>query len=165
MSFKSLSINDYMDNSGETGPGIADLRGYLEGSWALIREVEDRQTGDHGRFAGEAVFAPAGPELVSREEGVFRFRLYDDVVTRSYRYRFPVPAAAEVYFDHGGFFHRLDFSTGRWEAQHLCGADLYRGTFRVDGADLWHVIWDVAGPDKDHRITSRFTRELTPRGR
>ena len=165
MSSKSLSINDYLENPEEAGPGIADLRAYLQGSWALIREVEDRQTGDYGRFAGEAVFTPAGPELVSREEGVFRFRLYDNVVTRAYRYRFPVPSAAEVSFDHGGLFHRLDLSAGRWVAQHLCGADLYRGAFRVDGADLWHVIWDVTGPGKDHRIATRFTRGLTPLGR
>ena len=159
---KSLSINDYLEHPGEAGPGIADLRAYLQGSWALIRRGRLR-TGKRVIMAASpvkqtGVFTPAGPELVTREEGVFRFRFYDDVVRRAYRYRFPVPSVAEVYFDHGGFFHRLDLTAGRWVAQHLCGADLYRGAFRVDGADLWHVIWDVTGPGKDHRIASRFTR-------
>ena len=156
-------MNDHLEESAERNHAVSDLRAYLEGSWTLIREVGDRRTGDRGRFTGRAVFSRAGTGLIGREEGIFRFRFYDGVVTRAYRYRFSVPSAAEVHFDHGGFFHRLDLSSGDWAAEHFCGADRYLGNFRADGADLWRVVWDVTGPAKDHRIASRFARAQASR--
>ena len=48
-------------------------------------------------------------------------------------------------------------AAGTAEAVHRCGADLYRGTFRVLGSDEWVVEWVVSGPRKDyHMVTCHY---------
>jgi hypothetical protein len=65
---------------------------------------------------------------------------------------------AAVHFDHGGFFHDLDLSTGAWATDHPCRDDVYRGEYVVLDAGRWRQEWVVTGPAKDHVITTRFTR-------
>jgi hypothetical protein len=142
----------------EVPPGVADLRAFLEGTWLLTRALEDRRLGGRGALDGSAVFAAEGGGLIYRETGVLRLGGEAFEASRVYRYRFPRPHCAEVVFEDGSRFHMLDFSGGRCAAEHRCGADLYRGRFRVAGPGEWHARWQVSGPRKDQILESRYLR-------
>lgn len=138
---------------------VADLRAYLTGAWRISRTLEDRRRGAHGRFEGEAVFAPgAAGALAYREEGRLALGGFATLAHRRYLYAFPAPILAEVRFADGRPFHELHLGDGRWTAEHLCGADLYRGTFRALGPDQWAADWEITGPRKDQVLRGRFTR-------
>ena len=137
---------------------IADLRGFLEGGWSLTRLIDDRRTGQRGRFEGRVDFVGEQAALWYREAGEMRLGDFRGAATRAYRFDFPAPHAARVHFDDGRFFHDLDLRGGRAEVLHLCGEDRYRGDFRVTGPDQWHVDWEVQGPRKDLRLEARLLR-------
>jgi hypothetical protein len=141
---------------------VADLRAYLVGAWVIRRTLDDRRGGQQGRFVGRAVFAPEQDHaLAYREEGCLELGGFETLAHQSYLYAFPAPYRAhraEVRFADGRAFHALDLSNGHWSAEHVCGADLYRGRFRAEGADRWSVLWTVTGPRKDQALESLFTR-------
>ena len=144
--------------AGESLSGVADLRAFLAGGWNLSRTIDDRGAGQRGTLEGTAVFAPEGDGLVYREAGVLDLAGYRRPVVQAYRYSFPAPHRAAVAFRDGGLFHALNLSGGAWAAEHVCADDLYRGDFRVEGADRWRVSWTVTGPRKDQTLTSRYSR-------
>ena len=146
---------------------VADLRAYLLGAWEIRRALDDRRNGQHGSFEGQATFIPGDENtLAYREEGCLELGGFETLAHQSYLYAFPAPHRAphrapnraEVRFADGRLFHPLDLSDGRWSAEHLCGADLYRGRFRAEGAERWSVLWTVTGPRKDQALESFFTR-------
>ncbi len=137
---------------------IVDLRGFLEGGWSLVRLIDDRRAGQHGRFEGRVDFVPDGAALWYREAGEMRLGDFRGHATRAYRFDFPARHAARVHFDDGRFFHDLDLRRGFAEVLHLCGQDRYRGVFRVTAEDRWEVGWEVQGPRKDLRLKGRLAR-------
>ncbi len=58
-----------LDQALDGGPGILDLKAFLQGVWRLTRTLEDRRAGQRGRLDGRAVFdkiafiAPLGRDL------------------------------------------------------------------------------------------------------
>ncbi len=137
---------------------IADLRGFLEGGWSLVRLIDDRRAGQRGRFEGGVDFVGDGAALWYREAGEMRLGDFRGRATRAYRFEFPARHAARVHFDDGRFFHDLDLRGGRAAVLHLCGEDRYHGDFRVTGLDAWQVGWEIKGPRKDLRLSARLTR-------
>ncbi len=140
------------------GPGILDLKAFLQGVWELTRTLEDRRAGQRGRLDGQAVFAPADAGLVYRERGVLCLGAFTGPAERVYRYGFPAPGRAEVAFEDGRVFHDLDLSHGRWSVAHSCRDDLYRGLFRLAAPGAWEAVWLVTGPRKDYRLVTRYNR-------
>ena len=139
---------------------IADLRAFLTGTWRIARTVKDARSGQDGGFDGTAVFAPL-PDggLLLTESGTMRLGGYSGPAEQTYRYAFPDgPGRAEVFRHDGTPFHDLDLTAGSAEAVHHCGADLYRGTFRVTGPEEWVVEWSVGGPRKDYHMVTRYCR-------
>jgi Family of unknown function (DUF6314) len=138
---------------------VADLRAYLTGAWRVGRTLEDRRRGARGRFDGGASFTPGQTgALACREEGRLALAGFETVAHQSYLYTFPAPFLAEVRFADGRPFHPLDLRDGVWTAEHLCGADLYRGAFRALGPDRWQAEWEISGPCKDQVLRGLFTR-------
>jgi len=41
---------------------------------------------------------------------------------------------------------------------HLCGADMYHGTYSFVRFPDWQVTWTVKGPRKDYRSVTQYTR-------
>lgn len=138
---------------------MADLQEYLRGIWRLERILVDGRLGQGGSMAGTALFAPSGPErLLYSESGILRFGSYEGMAEQSYFYDFAAPSRAAVSRHDGQFFHDLDLSSGRSAVSHACGPDLYHGLYGVSDADEWWVEWQVRGPRKDQRITTRYRR-------
>lgn len=152
------------EENAAAGLPVRDLRGYLVGRWQFQRRIDDQKSVMSGDIRGAAVFANSGPGaggggLSYREEGRFdRPNQPSLVCSQTYSYQILDLGSAEVYFPDGRFFHRLDLRRGRWEVEHSCGPDLYRGQFVVISPDCWTTVWRVSGPRKDAVLTSRFNR-------
>ena len=138
---------------------IANLRGFLEGAWRVLRTLEDRGTGLHGGFRGRGSFVPEAGDLRYAEDGLLRLAEYEGTATRRYLYRFAQAHRAEVAFEDGRPFHALDLRHGAWAVSHACGKDIYRATFRVLGRDGWIARWHISGPRKNHLVVSHYRRE------
>src|SRR5690349_18236478 len=134
---------------------VTDLRAFLTGAWRIARTLHDARGGQDGSLEGTAEFSPlstspsSGGDLHYVETGILRLGDHVGPAEQTYRYAFPAPNRAEVFRRDGSPFHTLDLRTGRAEATHQCGADLYRGGFRVTGPDSWTAEWSVTGPRKD----------------
>lgn len=138
---------------------VADLAAYLAGRWRLERRLEDRAGGRTGSLEGTAQFDPdAEGGLAYREQGRLVLGDFATLARQAYRFRFPLPARAEVSFADGRAFHDLDLSDGRWQARHRCGADLYCGRFAALGPERWTAEWRVTGPRKDQRLSAVYLR-------
>jgi hypothetical protein len=137
---------------------ITDLTAHFAGAWRLAREIVAVDGEPIGTADGEAVFTMEDGVLVYRETGRMRLGAYTGPMSRTLLYHPAGGARAAVHFDHGGFFHDLDLSTGAWATDHPCRDDIYRGEYVVLDAGRWRQEWVVTGPAKDHVITTRFTR-------
>lgn len=161
------------------------LASFLLGSWRIERTLLERSTGQSGDFQGFVQFSPDNADgLRYHEEGTLLWGATKQVPANQHDqqpipatlprgtaagYRVPAkrdyllratdsPAVLDWYFDYGDFFHSLDLSSGRWNAEHPCSADLYRVDYTVLNADELKVVWDVAGPRKNQHIASNWTR-------
>ncbi len=133
----------------------------LEGRWRL-----ERRSSDGSHFSGDAVFVRQddGGYLL-REEG--RLRLAGGEVLsarREWLWRLTEPGEIEIHYPPeagGGLYHRFlpfelaDSWTG--EADHLCGQDVYRATYRL-GEDELVIFHTVKGPAKDYELDARYRR-------
>jgi hypothetical protein len=131
---------------------------FLLGRWSLRREINDGE----GAFVGDALFTADGTSgLRWRETGRLALGGYVGEAHRTLLIG-PGPRSGtwEVRFDDGRPFHPLDLRSGRWEAEHQCGPDLYRGVYATPGADRLTVRWRVTGPGRADTIVSDYRRAL-----
>jgi hypothetical protein len=134
---------------------------FLRGAWRLDRRLADHRSGVSGRFNGEAEFAATGDPAVLRytEHGELRFGGHTGPAWRSLLCRGLPGGAVDVRFADGREFYRLDLSSGRWRAKHVCaGRDDYVVTFLVLSAGLLQERWRVLGPDKDYVTITELER-------
>ena len=136
----------------------------LAGRWAIERAFE----GEGARAAGVASLRPEGAETLAYRE-TCQLTLSDGRVFqayRNYRYRF-VDGLLEIHFDDGPdagrLFVKLAFAqgTGRQAEAfdvHHCGDDTYRVVFRLDLPSSFETEIVVAGPRKNYRAVSRYTK-------
>jgi hypothetical protein len=127
----------------------------FEGLWRVERVIHDRTGGPEGRFAGEARFTPVAGGLAYREDGELRLGAAVFRATREYRWVFG-EGTVEVFFSDGRFFHA--FGPDATEAEHLCGADLYRVAYDFGRWPVWEAVWEVRGPRKDYLMRSVHRR-------
>ncbi|MEM1275066.1 MAG: DUF6314 family protein [Pseudomonadota bacterium] len=128
---------------------------FFAGRWQMVRIIENVSEGVIGEFWGEADFTPDGEGLRCHENGVLRFRGADYHAERGALWRFPGEGRVEVRYEDGRPFH--DFVDDDPQAVHQCGDDRYRVSYAFDG-DSWSSVWDVRGPSKDYRMTTRYRR-------
>lgn len=143
---------------------VPDLAGFLAGRWRIERRIADRRSSTTGRLMGEALFAPAPYGLRYEEWGTLVFGVHRGEAGRGHRFVLDPAGAAEVRFDDGRPFHRLDLSRGRADVVHDCPPDRYRGRYRVIGRDRWALAWLVHGPRKRLLIGTRYLRLVEPAG-
>ncbi|MHA1598648.1 MAG: DUF6314 family protein [Alphaproteobacteria bacterium] len=137
---------------------VDDIRSFMIGTWSLTRTINDLRQNMPGAMQGGATIATGDDDYHYREQGELCFGDYRETVHRTYRYSFPGPGIAEVCFDDGRPFYRLDLGNGFCKVQHVCGDDIYRGAFRVDGPDAWRSNWFISGPNKEIVLDSRYER-------
>lgn len=114
---------------------------------------------------GIACFAPAPWGLSYEEQGILEMGAYRGEATRRYRFTSCQGSRAEILFDDGAPFHTVDLATGRADAVHHCGDDLYEGRYQVLSRDQWTLDWRVTGPRKALSISTQYTRlDAAPSG-
>ncbi|MBG0739693.1 hypothetical protein IV500_09870 [Paeniglutamicibacter antarcticus] len=145
---------------------VADLCAYLAGSWRVERTLVDRSSGSRGRFDGTVLFVPGdfepdGGGLRQREHGTISWPTYTGKATREYLLQATTePAALDIYFPAGRFFHTLNLSAGTWTTVHGCAPDTYTVTYHVVSARRLDYEWDVSGPDKNLLLTTSLFRPV-----
>lgn len=159
---------------------VANIQECLTGSWIFERFINDRKNNCVIEVEGTANWAESSPDrLLYTELGRLKrndLSLAAAVETRnSYEYRLNAghPAACDVYFSDGRFFHELDLSTGKHESiVHNCVNDVYTGTWLAlvvanstpavgelpSSTRRLRVTWTVAGPTKDYTSITDYSR-------
>ena len=128
------------------------------GEWQITREITDFRILEAGTLEGLARFTPADAGLLYHERGTLRFAGGVPLVAeRSYLWRFTDTDVFVAYAD-GAPFHSFPLEGGPEATPHLCGEDMYRGTYSFVGFPDWQVTWTVKGPRKDYRSVTRYTR-------
>ncbi len=140
---------------------VADLRAFFEGSWQIVRRIDDRRAGTQHAMHGTGRFQPASFEpatLVYDEHLVWQPAGHTMTGVRRYLVADIAGAAARVLFDDGRPFHTLDLSAGSCPVHHDCPPDVYAGAYRVLDRDRFTVRWTIAGPRKDSLLFTTFAR-------
>jgi hypothetical protein len=140
---------------------VSDTLGFLAGTWQLHRSLTDRRSGVSGVFTGTAGFAPVPGQpgtLRYREEGELRFGRHSGPARRELLWLAAVPGTADVCFADGRPFYPADLRTGRWQAEHRCGNDVYHVTYHVLDGDLLTELWRAHGPGKDYLSATTLVR-------
>ena len=127
------------------------------GSWRITRQITDMRILESGTLEGEATFTPMEGGLHYREEGSLIFAGSAPVkAERSYQWTFFDDAVHVAYAD-GSPFHSFPLTGGADATPHLCGQDMYRGTYSFVRFPDWQVTWSVTGPRKNYRSVTRYT--------
>lgn len=142
------------------GYPVADVAGYLRGSWVIDRDIVDALNGAAGTFNGTADFAPDGDSLSWIEAGELQWAAETHQAGRRLlvAVRPAMPCVVDVAFDDGRFFHRADLSAGNDAFVHGCAPDTYSGTWTVISPNRFQLTWDVEGPAKQLTIRSVYSR-------
>jgi hypothetical protein len=136
---------------------IDDLRGYLAGEWSFERSVIDHR-GERLEFLGDAfVDATRDAELIYSERAFLRSGPDLGAFSRTYRYVPTGATSADVLFEDGSFFYRLDLARARCRARHDCRDDVYLGLILATPS-AWLTRWRCFGPAKDYVVTTRLRR-------
>lgn len=127
------------------------------GTWHLARDIDDWLSGAPARLEGSAALTASGIGATYEETGTLRLGTGPSVAARRrYLWR-DVGHEIAVAFADGRPFHSFDPGEAQPEAEHLCGADLYRVRYDFTAWPVWRAVWEVRGPRKDYRLVSVYT--------
>ncbi len=140
-----------------TGPmaGLARFAGH----WRIARRIDDRRTGTVAWFSGTAELVPDGADaLAYSESGLMRLGAGGAFAAgRRYRWIAVPGGSIAVHFADGRFFHAFDpAAPAPQTVRHPCAPDLYDGLYDLGAWPRWRLTWEVRGPRKDYRSSSRF---------
>jgi len=138
--------------------GVPDLAAFLLGRWSIEREIADPRA--TGVFRGHAEFTGDGGVVDWIETGQLQWAGETHQAGRRLllAVRPDSLSVADVAFDDGRFFHRVDLTRGRDTFVHGCAPDTYLGSWTVDAADRFTVRWTIEGPAKAVTIASSYRR-------
>lgn len=126
----------------------------MVGAWTINRELVDRTTGESGTFTGELVVAADPAGFTWLESGALTWMGRIRPAFRHLALR-RLDGLWWMTFSDGRPFH--PWRTGV-ELTHPCGADTYSGVVAATAPDAVDITWDVAGPQKNQRITTALRR-------
>lgn len=134
------------------------LRDALEGTWDFHRVIRDfRNPVSHGNAVGRAQWISKSPlRLLYHEEALLTYGRYRGMVSQSYFFDFDDHGQAQVRFADGRPFYALPDTACAME--HICGADVYRGLFRLINSFSLSMSWNIRGPRKSQDIITIFRK-------
>ena len=130
----------------------------LEGRWSLTREVRHAD-GRIDRLEGEAIFQRSGPKLVQDETGLLTVGNQTLEAKQRYIWEAAGPLL-NVYFADLRPFHTVALNARTHKAVHLCPPDRYEVAYDFADWPRWRAVWQVEGPRKDYRMTSKYHRQI-----
>jgi len=130
----------------------------FSGAWRIQRDISDLRILETGTLEGQATFTPDADGLRYHETGQLRFAGSAPVLAeRRYIWTFQADIITVTHAD-GSPFHSFERSAGFTATPHLCGQDLYQGTYSFTQFPDWQVTWQVTGPRKDYRSVTSYSR-------
>lgn len=127
------------------------------GDYAVKRKITDHLTQTTTTFEGRATLSPRPGGARYAEQGHLILPSGRFHAERTYLWQ-ASGARIAVLFDDGRGFHDFDPVLGGQAAEHLCGADLYRGGYDFAHWPDWSVTWQAAGPRKDYLSVTWYSR-------
>ena len=128
------------------------------GDWVISREITDFRIMETGRLEGTASFVRDGDGLFYAERGILEFASGAPMTAeRSYHWSFAETEVTVAYAD-GSPFHSFEMTGGPEATPHLCGDDMYRGTYSFVRFPNWQVTWTVKGRRKNYRSVTHYAR-------
>lgn len=128
------------------------------GRWQIQRQITDLRILESGTLEGEAIYTDVDGVLHYNERGTLRFAGGAPVLAeRRYRWIFE-ENDVRVTHDDDTPFHSFARVGASEATPHLCGADMYNGTYAFARFPDWQVTWTVKGPRKDYRSVTQYTR-------
>jgi hypothetical protein len=145
---------------------IVDTLGFLRGTWAIVRSIEDHRIGTRGSFKGTATLislpidsdVALEPRAHYAEVGELRFGTHTGRARRTLEYRQVDAVTVMIYFADGRPFVDLDLRTGVWQSDHVCGDDRHEIATFVRSGDMVVERWRVRGPMTDYEAIALHTR-------
>lgn len=128
----------------------------FEGTWQITRDIRP-EIGPSARFVGQGIWTPDNQGLAYTEQGVLSM---DGVSPMQAERRYFWRPELSVWFEDGRFFHQVPAGGGQTE--HWCDPDQYKVTYDFSAWPKFDVYWDVRGPRKAYRMSSRFTPSAIP---
>ncbi len=129
------------------------------GAWRITREITDFRLHESGVLEGEASFSESETGLLYHERGTLRFAGGAPLVAeRRYQWVFGANEVAVNYAD-GSAFHSFVPTGSPVAKPHLCGEDLYNGSYSFAAFPAWQVTWSVEGPRKNYRSVTHYSRD------
>lgn len=125
------------------------------GNWEFQRSVLGMATQEIS-IEGQACFQSSVSRRHYRETGHYHFNGRQLDFFSQYVYEILSSDNCRVLFLDGSLFYEL--KCYNQSIHHLCGADKYCGTFKMDAEDRWQLKWSVKGPRKNYSITTRYFR-------
>ena len=130
----------------------------FEGTWRIVRRINDHRARSTITGEGSAVFSPEGAGLLYTEELQLQFP-GQPAIQGSRRYCWAeADGHVQVVFADGRPFHRIDLDMDVPEDVHHCDPDTYAVTYDLKGWPDWSTVWRVAGPNKNYTMATSFTR-------
>ena len=150
-----------------------DFQTFLLGVWHVQRSLTYRAGGYTGKFVGRAKVEPLANNantLLYHEQGLFTSTDRSKVLDTFQRYAFNCERVPmKVFFvervvassvELGGHFVDIGFhgESGECSFTHLCGSDVYSGTWTLLSYSAFRWSWQIRGPRKDGEISTLYTR-------
>jgi len=137
---------------------VRDIAGFLLGRWDIDREIVDPNA--TGVFRGTAEFSRDHSIVHWVETGGLQWAGETHQAGRRLliAVRPDSLSTADVAFDDGRFFHRVDLAAGDDSFVHGCSPDIYTGSWVVESQDNFRVCWAVEGPAKRFTIATSYRR-------
>jgi len=131
----------------------------LEGRWQVSRVILHND-GSKDEFEGEAVFRRSGPRLIQDEEGWLTSERAAAPMKATRRYIWSGSGnRLDVAFEDMRPFHSVPLGIATPGTTYLCPPDRYEVSYDFTDFPTWSSIWNVEGPRKNYRMTSRFKRK------
>ena len=125
------------------------------GLYNVTRTIEDRRANVQSRFEGRVLLSMSPRGAVYLEIGALILDGKRFEAKRSYLWD-EDGGHIFVRFADGRDFHNFDPVAGGLATTHLCGADMYRGSYDLSDWPRWSVTWEATGPRKNYQSVTTY---------
>lgn len=144
-----------------------DLLNYLPGEWKISREIFNNLSPDLSAIAsGTALLMKKSETTTSYSESLivsWRNGLLTKA-NKNYEYLFDknteTISLCEIDRNKSKIMFALSSNQNLFKGQYQCSKDLYKATYEILNHNMFNLLFEVKGPNKDHSIQSTFIRNV-----
>lgn len=142
-----------------------DLINYLPGEWKISREIFNNLSPNLSAIAsGTALLMKKSKAKVTYNESLI-VSWKNGLLTKAnknYEYLFDknteTISLCEIDRNKSQIMFTLSSSQNLFKGEYQCSKDLYKATYEILNYNMFSLLFDVKGPNKDHSIKSTFIK-------